>query len=254
MIYSLAMEQNNNRYTEKFKIHSYEVDVTNTATLPAICQFLQEVASNHAEQLGFGVSWLLENQRTWMLSRMVVKMDSFPRVGEEILVNTWPSGTDRLLFLRDFSIERASGEVLGRAVSSWVYMNLESRRPVHPSSKEFEYDFSGTGERAIDINPGKVPVLADEVEKGAFRVRFNDLDMNNHVNNIKYIEWLMESVDPDYRRVNRPVDLSVNFLAEALYGQDVSVHAAGTGEFSHCVRDREGNDICRAESSWIPVV
>ena len=227
--------------------------MTNTATLPAICQYLQEVASNHAEKLGFGVSWLLENQRTWMLSRLVVSMDSFPRVGEEILVNTWPSGTDRLLFLRDFTIERASGEVLGRAVSSWVFMNLETRRPVHPSSKELEYDFTRTGDRAIDIKPGKVPLLDGEVEKGAFRVRYNDLDMNNHVNNIKYIEWLMESVDPSYRRANRPVNLSVNFLAEALYGQDVSVHIAGEDKFSHGVRDSDCNDICRAESSWSPV-
>ena len=247
------MDIENKRYCEKFKIHSYEVDVTNTATLPAICQYLQEVASNHAEQLGFGVSWLLENQRTWMLSRLIVKMDAFPRVGEEILVYTWPSGTDRLLFLRDFSIERASGEVLGRAVSSWVFMNLEFRRPVHPSSKEFEYDFSRTGERALEVNPGKIPLLSGEEEKASFRVRYSDLDMNNHVNNIKYIEWVMESVDPEYRRTNRPVELSVNFLAEALYGQEVSIHAVDTEGFRHSVKNREGSDICRAETGWTPV-
>ncbi len=244
------MDKDEKIYGEKFRIHSYEVDVTNTATLQAICQYLQEVASNHAEKLGFGMTWLLENQRTWMLSRLLVRMENFPRAGEDIIVKTWPSGTDRLLFLRDFSIERESGEILGKAVSSWVYMNLETHRPVHPSSREFDYDFTQTGARALDENPGKISPLAGGEERASFKVRYNDLDMNNHVNNIKYIEWLMESVEPEYRRAHLPVEISVNFLAEALYGQDVTVHSVQTDGFSHAVKNRNGDDICRAQTVW----
>ena len=246
------MSRDKNRYSEEFRIYSYEVDITNTATLQTICQYLQEVASNHAEELGFGVSWLLENQRTWMLSRLLVRMEQYPRVGDRIVVTTWPSGTERFYFLRDFLIQSVEGKLLGSAVSSWVYMNLETRRPVHPGSEEFSYDFSGSGERALPENPGKIKTADNMEKKTFFRVRYNDLDLNNHVNNIKYVEWLLESLDPEFRKTHFPAELSVNFLAEALYGHEVTVHRGeGDGLFSHLITNSDDKPVCRAETRWL---
>lgn len=237
-------------YSEKFKIHSYEVDMTNKTTLQAICQFLQEVASNHAEELGFGMSWLLENNRTWMLSRLNVKMETYPECGDEILIRTWPTGAHRLFVLRDFVIESADGRVLGVAGSSWVFMNLESHRPIHPLSGEISFIATDCVKRSISENPEKVSPAENSVLKSVYKVRYNDLDMNNHVNNIKYIEWLLESMDPEFRKTHIPDELLINFLAEAVYGHEVSVSLDNTEDgFSHSIT-KDGQDICRSETHW----
>ena len=251
IVYSIPMAVKVKRYSELFRVHSYEVDATNTATLPAICQFFQEVASNHADELGFGRTMLIENQRAWMLSRLLVRMDRYPQVGDELVLKTWPSGTDRLLYVRDFQVESTGGEVLGAGVSGWVLMNMESRRPVHPRSGELDYDYSETGPRALPDNPGKLGPCEAGIERVSHQVRYNDLDMNNHVNNIKYLEWLMESMDPDFRRTHVPTELEINFLAEALYGHRVTVFTAGEeSTVQHCVRNGDDADICRAVTKW----
>ncbi len=241
------------KYSETLKVHSYEVDSTNHATLAAICQYFQEVASNHAEILGFGRS-LLEQQRTWMLSRLLVNITRVPLVGENITVYTWPSGIDRLLFLRDFEIFSEKGELLVSGVSSWAYMNLDSRRLIPPSSWEFDFAFTETQERALSENPGKVTQFTLEEKSCSFKVRYNDLDMNKHVNNIKYIEWIMESLQPEFRETHLPLELSMNFLAEAFYNHEVSMYVVQDGQsIMHCVQNGEGQDICRARTSWKPL-
>lgn len=237
-------------YSEKFKIHSYEVDMTNKATLQAICQYLQEVASNHAEKLGFGMTWLMENNRTWMLSRLNVKMDTYPKSGDEIIIRTWPTGAHRLFVLRDFVIENAQGQILGVAGSSWVYMNLETHHPIHPLSGEITFIAPDGVKRTISENPDKVGLTDNPVLKSVYKVRYNDLDMNNHVNNIKYIEWLLESMDPEFRKTHIPDELLINFLAEAVYGHEVSVHLDTTENgYSHSITN-DGKDICRSETHW----
>ena len=151
------------------------------------------------------MTWLLSNQRTWMLSRLKVKMYSYPRVGEDIIIKTWPSGAERLFLLRDFLIMNKDGEVLGVAVSNWVFMNLETRRPVHPSSGEIPF-IPENPERAIEENPGKVKASENSEEIISFQVRYNDLDMNNHVNNVKYLEWILECMDPEFRKTHIPAE------------------------------------------------
>lgn len=241
------------KYSESFKVHSYEVDATNRATLSAICQYFQEVASNHAENLGFGRS-LVEKQRTWMLSRLLVRMQRMPLVGENLVLKTWPSGTDRLLFLRDFEMFSETGELLAKGVSSWAFMNLATRRLIPPSAKEFAYEFSETEERALPENPGKVSPFDLGKKDRFFKVRYNDLDMNKHVNNIKYIEWILEGLQPEFRQTHLPFELSMNFLAEAFYDHEVSIYSSRDGQsILHCVQNGEGQDICRARTTWKPL-
>ena len=238
------------QYSEKFRIYSYEVDMTNRVSLQAIVQYLQEVASNHAEKLGFGVSWLRNNQRTWMLSRLKVAMYRYPRVGDDVIIRTWPSGKEKFFLLRDFSIETTDGEVLGVAGSSWVYMNLENHRPVHSSSEELNFFVPDGTARTFSDNPAKIKPSESPLEKGSFSVRYTDLDMNNHVNNIKYLEWLLEGMDPEFRKTHVPVEMEINYLAEALYGHKVFVSLENRDNgYVHTIRN-SSKEICRAESRW----
>src|SRR5215813_912680 len=77
-------------WTEAFRVHSYEVDFEGRATLETLCHYFQEAAWNHAERLGVGYSHLQREQRLWVLSRLLIKIDGYPLWGDAISVRTWP--------------------------------------------------------------------------------------------------------------------------------------------------------------------
>ena len=82
------MSKTENTYIEKFKIRSYEVDITGRATVQTISNFLQEIAGNHAGRLGVSVDKLLAKKLTWVLSRLHLQMSSYPYWREEISILT----------------------------------------------------------------------------------------------------------------------------------------------------------------------
>lgn len=248
------MNNNTERtYSEEFKVHTYEVDLHNRLTIQSLCQFLQEAASNHADTLGFGVEYLLKNKRTWVLSRLTVKIEEPVALGDTITIKTWPSGTEKFFFIRDFLIESSSGKIIGNAASYWIFLDTEKMRPVHPSKGEIVFNF-GELPKSFEHSPDKLPALENPESSLSFHVRYSDLDLNNHVNNITYIEWVMEGIDHNYRRTNIPVSLEINFLSEAKYGDTVelSKEDIGAGQFMHSLLN--GNtEICRAKTIWMTV-
>ena len=237
-------------YKENFKVHTYEVDIHNRLTIQALAQFLQEAASNHAVLLGFGVEYLLKNNRTWVLSRLAVEIDEFIPLGEVITIKTWPADTEKLFFIRDFEITNSNGKIIGSATSYWIFIDTEKGRPVHPSKNELDFDYKDL-QRGFNRQLTKLPSPETTLPSKLFHVRYSDLDLNNHVNNIKYIEWGMEGVDPDYRKNNIPFLLEINFLYEAKYGDEagLSMEKRSSGDFLHTLFI-DDTEICRIRSVW----
>lgn len=162
-------------------------------------------------------------------------------------------GNGKILFIRDFLIESSSGKIIGNAASYWIFLDTEKMRPVHPSKGEIVFNF-GELPKSFEHSPDKLPALENPESSLSFHVRYSDLDLNNHVNNITYIEWVMEGIDHNYRRTNIPVSLEINFLSEAKYGDTVelSKEDIGAGQFMHSLLN--GNtEICRAKTIWMTV-
>lgn len=237
-------------YTESFKVHTYEVDIHNRLTIQALAQFLQESASNHAALLGFGVEFLLKNNRTWVLSRLAVDIEESIPLGETITIKTWPADTEKLFYIRDFEISDKNGNIIGSATSYWIFIDTEKRRPVHPSKREVVFDYENI-QRGFTRNLSKLPGMDNLISTSSFQVRYSDLDLNNHVNNIKYIEWGMEGIDPGYKKNNSPFLLEINFLSEVKYADNVrlSMGKGQSEDFMHTLLI-DNTEICRIKSTW----
>ena len=241
-------------WREEYTIRSYEADAQGKATMPLLCRFMQESASNHAERLGFGISWLAENDFAWFLTRQLIRMDAYPKLGETIQVLTWPKGRDRLLWYRDFKILDSNDSVIGRAVTAWLVIDLDKRRPrrtdtlppLHPPNDV---------ESALPRRPGKIATLNENTPSHSIRVGYQDLDVNEHVNSARYIEWILDAFDAGFHKAHRLAELEVNYLAEALYGDELSAICEDTDgqTFLHSlVRDADGLELFRARTLWEP--
>lgn len=212
-------------YQEEFKIRASEIDSDQKATLPAICNLLQEIAGNHAQELHFDITDLRENKLTWVLHRLCVKIDRFPDWRETITIITWPSSGDGLRAYRDFQILDKDDNVIGRSLSYWLMMNIESRRPVRIPKDILQMAPDDT-DHVLPVQDANFTEIAQADHKQTFQVRKTDLDLNQHVNNVCYVEWALSSL-PKQKKSNY---IDIKFMAESILGDTVlaSSCAAGT--------------------------
>lgn len=214
------------RYDEEFKIRASEVDFNQRATLPAICDLLQEVAGNHAQQLNFDITDLQKDKLTWVLHRLCVDMDCFPKWRETITIETWPSSGDGLRAYRDFLIKDTEGNTIGKCLSYWLMMNIESRRPTRIPEKILQMAPKNT-EHVLPVEKAHFLDIETPDFKNIFNVRKTDLDLNRHVNNVHYIEWALSCLPEDFTAS----EIDIQFLAESVTGDTVIATAKEvTGE------------------------
>ncbi len=245
-------------FERTFFIHTYEIDAEGRVHVLSLLNFLQDAAAGHAARLGFSVPDLVKRGLTWVLSRYRVSVERYPRFFEEVAVATWPSGLERSFALRDFEISDDRG-ILLRATSSWMLLDLETKRPVR--ADEHLPAAMVLDRRAVADAFPPIPQLGAAEREARFRVARRDLDMNRHVNNVVYIHWALEAVDEAVAAAMRPVDIEISYRAEAFYGDEIvstagsaDEEAAGSGEaFLHRItRASDGTELARLRTRWAP--
>jgi acyl-ACP thioesterase len=241
-------------WTDEYLISSYEVDAKGRASLPTLSKLMQETAYNHAHHLEFGYHQLKEKNLFWVLSRLLIKIDKYPKWGDKIQIRTWPSGVERLFAFRDFQILDEKGIPIGAAGTTWLMLDANKRRPQRPDEL-IKTNGLFPDQRALEERPAKVPGLSNPVEGVFFPVRYSDLDLYNHVNNAKYIEWIIDSFPEEMHREFAVTEFEINFLSEAKMGDEAAIHTEkledASPAFRHCIKRKADNrDICLARTGW----
>lgn len=241
---------------EEYVVTSYEADARGKASLTTLCKFMQETAYHHAHHLGFGYEHLQEVNTFWVLSRLSIEVDRYPAWDDRITLRTWASGIEGILALRDFRFFDDKGNVFGNATTSWLILDAVRRRPQRQDELK-KSSHLWPEDRALDRNAGKVPKLSDGEPGPFFPVRYSDLDLYDHVNNAKYVQWIMDSYPVQMQREMKVASFEINFLAETKIEDEAAVFTEKTGEdphkpeFRHSVRRKaDDRDICLARVQW----
>ncbi len=209
---------------------------------------MQEAAYQHAEHLGLGHSYLAKRQLGWVLARQRIAVDHLPRWGDTIQIRTWPSGRDRLFFHRDFEITAEGGKRVLIASNAWSLIDLEKRALANPET--YMSVELPEGAPVFDSRPARIKGSANE-GGDAIPVTYGDLDLNGHVNNVRYLEWVLNNLPLGFHEMHLIKLLECNYLAEAVYGQSVTVGSEETGplQFDHVVRTGD-HELFRAKTIW----
>lgn len=234
-------------FTKDFTVHYYEINQYSEATPVTLLNYLEETAIAHSDAVGLGYKKLMSMGIAWLLNQWLVEIERPPHWNERVTVETWPSDFHRFYATREFRMRDEKGNIICRASSRWVLLNLEKKRPVRvPTDYTEAYGFDP--ERAIDGEFGELPEIEEMVATKDFLVRREDIDTNNHVNNTRYITWFLEAVPQEIYNDNILSELNVLFKKEAGLGSIISSSCAKNSEdeYLHHIIDKNNHQLLTA--------
>jgi acyl-ACP thioesterase len=229
----------------------FDVDPRLRYTATAYWRTLQNAAAGHAAALGVATEDLRKQGQTWMLSRMIVEVDRPPLLGEELLVETWPSTKLRgVRAVRDFAMKNAAGEILARASSLWVIVDLATRRPLRVPQEIVD----------LRTDPGyPIPSFQDSLapvpEKPTrlFQAEWSDADQNEHVNNVSYARWAVDALPKDFLEAHELQSIELHYQRELMVGDSVEARATVASTTARVSLHAPGGESAAcAEMRWRP--
>lgn len=206
-----------------YEIRTYERSADGGVPMHQIGNYLQDIAGRHATALGWSIDSLLQSGKSWVLSRLKIKMHQpVTKEDTQLTVRTWPCGADRMYAYRAFDIRNREDEVIGGAITAWVLLDLKQRRPTQMPQEIAELA-EGYPEPAINPPENRLQIPVKSAETVYYRVQPSDLDLNGHVNHTVYIRWLEDAIAFQYQGSSMINELDILFKAEVKEGEDVFV-------------------------------
>ena len=238
-----------------FMAEPFHCDFSGKLFMGHLGNHMLNAADFHSTDRGFGMRRLLTIQRSWVLSRLAIEMDEMPAMYGQFNVETWVESAMRYFTSRNFRVVDNEGKVYGYGRSIWAMIDTESRQP----TDIFAID-NGAIEQWIEkekpcpIDKGGRVKMGD----GAELVRtidtyYNDVDINGHINSVKYIEHILDLWSLDWYREHRLKRFEVAYVAEAHASDPLSFYREATGESEYYVRICKGDDVevCRSKVTFV---
>lgn len=269
-------------YRQIFVIRSYEIGPDKTATMETLMNFLQETALNHVTSSGiggngFGATREMSIRKLiWVVTRIQVQVQRYSSWGDVIEVDTWVDAAGKNGMRRDWVIrDHHSKEIITKATSTWVIMNRETRKlckiPEEVRQEVVPFYLNRSSISTEQTDSEKIDKLTDDTAeriRSGLAPRWNDMDANQHVNNVKYIGWILESVPTkvlgdynmtsmtlEYRREGRQSNLleSLTSPTARVIGDsnNNSINRKPDLQYTHLLRlQGDKKEVVRARTEW----
>lgn len=214
-------------WREKFQVRSFDVGLNAVMRMSNLCGFMQEAAGRHANHLDVGHHFMQQSGKVWVLSRIYLSINQLPAWGQEFFVETWPLGTERIFYRRDYQIDDGNSVMLS-ATSYWILLDLNTRKP----------SFVPLDEEVLKHNQGRYSMpMPSETFRNVVsdvyqihQVRYSDLDQNKHVNNARYVEWIFNVLNQDLLEKTTPSYFAIEYKHEAKAGDVIELRTSRIDE------------------------
>lgn len=236
--------------TYTYTIDAYLTDFRGKATLPMIGGFMLQAATQHAEERGFGYSCMVSKQRVWVLTRMNIQLSGYPDNDTQIKLHTWVSDVNKLFTERCFAFEDQNGNYFGYARSLWASIDIQTRRATNVLELEGMTDFISDKECPID-SAGKIVPAKDSELADSFIVKYSDIDINKHLNSMKYIEHFVDIFPLELYQKKEIKGFEINYITEGKYASELSIFKKEISDNIYSLDMRHDDKaICAARVTW----
>ncbi|AOW21604.1 acyl-[acyl-carrier-protein] thioesterase [Urechidicola croceus] len=243
-----------NYFEKEFELRYFEMNKYGEASPTTILTLLEETAADHCYSIDYSLYNLIEQKVGWVLISGAMEMERYPTYKEKIIIRTWLSKYSTIKGFRENIIYDENYNVIGRSRGLWVFFDIERRRPIQIFD-DIKKKWSYCVEESLnqDITK-KIP----EVNNADYTLEYNvnryDTDMNKHVNNIRYLQWLMETIPDEILDNYYLHSIDGRFISEANYGDTIislTENNIDDNSFSHTVKVDQKSTVCAtATTQW----
>ena len=240
-------------FEKNYNLRYFETHNQGKASPTAIFTLLEETAAEHCHSIGHCLHSLEQKNIGWVLVSGVTDMIRYPGYKENITIRTWVSKYSLVRGYRENIIFDEQKNVIGKAKGLWVFYDIEKRKPA-PIFDEIKARWGRNHETVIDAVPDKMDETGDGFFSAEYNIYRTDVDSNQHVNNIRYFRFLLESLPEEFADKHSLKLMNVQFFAEARYGDKVQVYVNdtfGSGNFLHTMKSSADEKILvKAHTQW----
>ena len=238
------------KYVKEYNLRTYECDKNGYLRIVTLFNILQDMADSHASDLGLGMEYCLSKGFAWVGANYHIKINRLPKIHEDIKI-TWPSEEKKIGAIRDFAIYDSQNNLIICATSQWVLIDFARKRPI--ALKDNLPQYTVINERSLVSEFSKLPALERVDFEKSFSVRFDDIDINMHVNNSLYSLWAIESLDYSFRDEYLPSEIEISFKKEGHLGEDVGITTQLDGlQTLHSIKSLNDNrELSNLRIKWL---
>ncbi len=243
-----------NYYDKQFELRYFEMNEFGFASPTTILTLLEETAADHCHAIDHSLYQLAEQNIGWVLISGVMQMDRYPKYKEKITIRTWLHKYTTIKGFRENLIYDKQNNIIGRAKGLWIFFDIARRRPVQIFN-DIRNKWSLSPEECIDYDISrKIEAVVKPDYQSIFKVNRYDTDMIKHVNNIRYLQWVVESIPDEIIDNYYLYSIDGRFNSEAHYGQTLmSLTKVEEQEntFTHSIKIEGLDKVCaRATTTW----
>ncbi|GIM51184.1 acyl-ACP thioesterase [Capnocytophaga cynodegmi] len=205
-------------FTENYKVRSTQINLNNQLGLYGVLGMLQDIAAEHASHLGFGYKDLVKKGFFWALVQQKLKMFYYPKWNEQITIKTWSLPVQGVYAFREFELF-CNERKIGECASTWITLDTKTRKPIDIS--ENQHIFMPRTDGGLDFRAERVTLPESMSLASKFRVKVSDLDVNSHVNNVKYTQWALDMISLENNKNYIIKEYDINFLSETFFDDEM---------------------------------
>lgn len=237
---------------ERAMVEASDLDPRGEATPGALCRLFGTAAGHHASELGLGDEVLRPQGLAWMLHRLEVCFRTPARGVGPLTVETWPSQrTGKIRAERDFTVRDEAGVLVLEGLSTWLLIQLSTRRPARMLSRVLEVAVQG---RPAPFEPSDEPPAKELPDaQWSLPVGWPDLDINGHANFARLVDWTLAAAPARHWTASRLAWMALRFEQEALPGEIVTARFGLEGNMGvHALTKDDGGVAVRGWTRWEP--
>lgn len=246
--------------TYRFMAEPFHCDLLHRLFIGHLGNHMLNAADFHSNDRGYGMTYLNAVHKTWVLSRLVIEMQQLPKAYTPFNVETWVEGVMRYFTDRNYAVVGTDGTVYGYGRSIWAMIDTETRQPadilaVHDGLINQYVET----EKASPIGKiSRVKMTGDAEYVGTVSTTYSDVDINGHINSVKYIEHVLDLWPVDWHRTHRVQRFEIAYVAESHGGDNLLFYRQQTADDEWCVRimkqepgSEDKIEVCRSKVKFV---
>ena len=235
----------------EFLAEPFHCDFSGKLFMGHLGNHMLNAADLHSSARGFGMKYLMTIKRSWVLSRLAIEMEEMPSQYMKFNVETWVENAMKFFTSRNFKVVDNEGKIYGYGRSIWAMIDTESRQP----TDIFSIDNGAINDWIVSDYPcptdkgGRVKMSDNAKLIRTIDTYYNDVDINGHINSVKYIEHVLDLWNLEWYREHAIKRFEIAYVAESHQGDTLSFYREETGENEFCVRivRTDGTECCRSK-------